>query len=462
MNIANDIKESQAKLSALNIRFLEWVEKNPEALKRSSFRSLELNDKLFTLQPWPTFISKKTVDIFKEAGEKIFELIKTFPERVFNNDTQKMGQFFEMPAAVIEMQLDGMTEEYFKNIIGRGDFIISTDGIKCIEYNVTANLGGLQLPLWESMCLNSPLISRFIKENNVKVYNRNLVSLLLDHAIWKPLQAATTGDEINIAVIAETYEENAEGERSVIYYQNLFQQILKSKNKSLDGNFFLCDFKNMQVVDDVVFYKNKQIHVVIEMNHGFVHPKLINAFKKRNLIIINGPITGLLSNKLVLALLSDHHQIDVFTPEERRIIDTYIPWTRKVKPGSTTYREQKIENLEEFLLQNRERMVLKPSEGYGGTGVSVGPKCSPQQWQIAVTNALHQKNWLAQEMVTASNGLYMVGEEGYVPHDMVWGFFIFGNSYSGAWVRVMPQENNKGVVNCHQGATVSIIFEVDE
>ncbi|MCP5050913.1 MAG: hypothetical protein GY940_27355, partial [bacterium] len=54
------------------------------------------------------------------------------------------------------------------------------------------------------------------------------------------------------------------------------------------------------------------------------------------------------------------------------------------------------------------------------------------------------------------------GEEDALLHDMVWGFFVSGGRYHGAWTRVLPQVDSKGLVNCHQGATISIIFQVDE
>jgi hypothetical protein len=45
---------------------------------------------------------------------------------------------------------------------------------------------------------------------------------------------------------------------------------------------------------------------------------------------------------------------------------------------------------------------------------------------------------------------------------MGWGFFMFGPHYAGVWVRVLPRKKSKGVINCHQGASVSVVFNVDE
>jgi uncharacterized circularly permuted ATP-grasp superfamily protein len=198
------------------------------------------------------------------------------------------------------------------------------------------------------------------------------------------------------------------------------------------------------------------------MYHGVVPHGILKVFKSGNISIFNGPISNLLSNKLTLAVLSDYEAVDTYTDEEKKIIDTYVPWTRKISPGGTTYGKEKIDDLEDFIFSNREKLVIKPGAGLGGEGVCIGRKSSEEKWEKVLKTAVREKKWLVQELVESSPGLYQCGENGYDLHDTVWGFFIFGSRYSGAWARVMPQKSNKGVINCHQGATVSIIFEVEE
>jgi uncharacterized circularly permuted ATP-grasp superfamily protein len=224
----------------------------------------------------------------------------------------------------------------------------------------------------------------------------------------------------------------------------------------------VCDLDRLELKDDCLFFKNKRIHALVELCHGVVSPDVITAYTAGNICLINGPITNVLSNKLNLALLSDGETSNLFTTEEMKIIDTYIPWTRKIKTGSTSFRSEKINDLQHFICSHREKLVIKPSVGYGGQGVCVGPKVSQEQWEEQVSIAFKSEDWLVQEMVESSTGVYQSGEDHWDYFDMVWGFFIFGSRYTGAWVRVMPQEANKGVINCHQGATVSVIFEVEE
>ena len=89
---------------------------------------------------------------------------------------------------------------------------------------------------------------------------------------------------------------------------------------------------------------------------------------------MNGPVSRMLASKLNLALLSGHEHMDVFDTEEKEFIDRYVPWTRKIMPGKTSFAEGKTIDLPDFIRSNRQKLVLKPGGSYGGKGVCVGLK----------------------------------------------------------------------------------------
>ncbi len=451
--IKQEYKEAQKRLSPLNGDFLDYVERNPQCFKRSAFKMMELNDKLFTLQPWPTFIDPAVREAFRESAVTLCSLVKRIPQRLFDNDPAAMADYYRLPRKVVELQLEGVNTFHIDNLLARGDFIFSDTGVKCLEFNVTPNLGGWQVPLWESLCLNTPVISRFLKEAEVEVKNENLLELYLHHIIDMMVSSRIAdGGEMNAVLVVSGYDESKPASTS-LYLQKMYKEILSRRDdatgSNLKGNLEVCDYNHLKVENNTIYRKNKRIHLITEMYNGMVPPDILRAFKAQNVLLLNGPIANLLSNKLNLALLSDYETSGKFTPEETQLIDRYLPWTRKIVP-----------ELADYIITNREKLVIKPSEGLGGEGISIGPKCAPQEWKAVVEQAVEGKTWLAQEMVHSAPGVYQVGEEGFELHDMVWGFFVFGSRYCGAWNRVMPRSNNKGVVNCHQGATVSVIFEV--
>jgi hypothetical protein len=455
---------TQERLGGTNIDFLEFVEGNPDSLKRSSFKALELNNKLFTLQPWPTFLGRKTKKLFMDAGIKLFDLIKRIPQRFFNYDPYEMSKYFEIPVNAVKPQLEGLTASHLDNLLSRGDFIFTPSGLKCLEYNFSAHLGGLESPRWEALYLNTPIVSQFIKDYRVKIENRNLISALLGHMIRLPLErlSANHPREINIAVVADHFVDTDKEIPIQVYLNKIYREVLSQSGHGLTGRVLICDYQHLKVSGGYVFFKEKKIHALLEFYHGVVHPRVLAVFKAGNISIFNGPITNIMTNKLTLALLSDYETTGGFSAAEKRTIDRYIPWTRKLCRGPFTYKGEKTADLEDFVLTHQETMVIKPADGLGGAGVLVGPRCPVNVWEEQVKIALQKRNWLVQELLASPPALYQWGEKGCEPHDTVWGLFIFGSQYCGAWARVMPQRRNKGIVNCHQGATVSVVFEVND
>jgi hypothetical protein len=461
LEINPDVLAEQKQLSGKNEDFLRYVKNNPNTLKRSSFKLLELNNKLFTLQSWPTFINPGKREEFSRAGTGVWELIKSIPQRIFGNDPAKIARYYEIPHSLAAVQMEGVTQGHLDGLVARGDFILTPSGMKCLEYNVSPNLGGWQISIWESLYLNTPIIADFMKQYNIKSRNKDLLALFLEHAYNLIETRILPGaGEINAAFAIPGFVRGG-ADQTAVYLDGMFKKMIKEKTGSMTGHIMTCDFNNLELKDDRLYLEDRNIHVLVEFHHGLVSPAAMRAFKAGNLVLINGPVSLLLSNKLNLALLSDYDTFDVYSPAEKASIDRYIPWSRKVQPGQIRYESGAVDLLP-FITANREKFVLKPGSGLGGENVFVGLKTPRDKWERAVNKARDNKNWLVQEFAPSIRGHYQSGDEGFDEQEMVWGFFVFGSRYGGAWVRVMPVKNNKGVINCHQGATVSGIFEVDE
>jgi hypothetical protein len=461
MKVAPEIPAGQNRLSAVNGEFLRYVENNPAALQASNFSLMELNDDLFKLQPWPTFINRKMKQEFAEAGVSLFRIIKQIPQRLYGRDPEKMSRYYGIPLEEVKYSLEGVNEDHLQHLAARGDFVLTPFGLKCLEYNVSLSLGGWQVPIWESLAVNTPVIAHFLKEYGVKAENENMFSLFLEHIV-DSLPEKIRGDSgrIDIAFVVKGIDTGSRS-RTGAYLNQLYKNLLRQKFNGVTGEVFVCDYPHLELAGDLLFYKKRRIHAVAEMYHGEISSEVFHAFKSGTIRLINGPVTRLLKNKLNLALLSENKDNPLFTPAERKIIDAYVPWSRKVEECSTTFRAETITDLYRFILDRREGLVIKAAVGYGGKGVFVGDKMSPEQWQETVETAFNKGSWVVQERVDSCPGMYQAGEQGCEPHDMAWGFFVFGSRYGGAWVRVMPQTANKGVINCHQGATVSVILEVE-
>jgi hypothetical protein len=113
----------------------------------------------------------------------------------------------------------------------------------------------------------------------------------------------------------------------------------------------------------------------------------LDAYEAGTICVINSFRAKLLHKKLSFALLHDDANAHLYSAREREIIKRHIPWTRKVSEGVTTFNGQQID-LVPFIIENRERLVLKPNDEYGGKGVTIGWTTDDAEWQAALKEAL--------------------------------------------------------------------------
>ncbi|MCU0286498.1 MAG: hypothetical protein MUF15_08860 [Acidobacteria bacterium] len=459
MQLTKDIYEAHRQLSNCSARFLEFVEKNSSCLDRSGFDTLLSDNRFnyFKSQPWPTFINEKKKKEISEAVLNINDLVKSLISRFFSFDQQKISNYYEIEPNMTKLLLYGVDDNYIKKLLGRGDFIITPSGeFKCLEFNMQANMGGWELDLLEPLYIGTPVIARFLKESNTRVIKNHFFPLLFEHLLDTYLdkhpREGKRGEiaEVNMAITFPGINE-LDYDETTVRLQNLYKNILLQKNNALKGDFFICGYNSLKLAADFLVYAGRKIHILVEMLNGRTPIIFMEAVKKGNLVICNGPVTQIMSNKLNLALLSEHQDSGIFSPEEQQIIKKYIPWTRKINHCDAA-----------FLLSERERLVLKSAEGLGGQEVFPGRHTSPEEWKQRVEKALEEKRWVVQEYITPSCYLYQHGEIGCTEHHAIWGLFVLGSQYGGGFVRVMPAKNTRGVINTRQGAEESIIIEVEE
>jgi len=463
MEITPALRKMYETLSTYNVKFLEYVQNNPAGFERSQFsRAFDWKDPTLevTLQPWPLFISWQTRETITEACIKVFHLIQCLPGRRFENDPARISEYYGMSRENVQICLYGVDNEYLSHFLARGDFIFTPQGLKCLEYNVSANLGGWELPLWEAQFLQVPFISEFINTWKIKITNKNLISLLFDYMLDITLKAFPGEEEINIALAIRKQEALTGMANMQSYFNRVYLDCLQH-NHRLKGTVIFCRYDQLKVKGQNLYYENKKVHTILDYYLGEIPLEVVALFKMRKVLIYNGPAAVILSNKLNLALLSELEDSGLFTAAERETIKRYIPWTRKMIPGTSTYEGSPI-NLEDFIISHREHLVLKPAVGYGGEGVVIGSQTPANLWKERVEKSFQEKYWVIQEHMKTPRLYFQWGEKGAVACDTTWGILVFGSHYAGVFMRALPPQYSKGVVNVKQGAQVPIVFEVEE
>ncbi|MCP5051749.1 MAG: hypothetical protein GY940_31575, partial [bacterium] len=439
--------------------------------------------------PWPTFISSKTRTEFAKAAVSVFDLLRIIPKRFFNNDPQKISRYYNITPETANYFLKGLhNQRLLKNLIGRADFILNPQGLKCLEYNIAASLGGFEIDSLKYTYRHVPVIQTFLQKNNINLQFLNVVDLLCEHIANCVLEVSPgNSTEINTVYAFPDYVLPDSPSFMELAFNDQYRRTLRTKFNNREGKLAFCDYQHLHVKGDYVYFKDMKVDCLFEQYLGFIPTEILKVWEKDNIVILDGPATRLLSNKLNIALLSENEDSELFSSRERENIKKYIPWTRRIRPVETTYNNEKIQ-LTDFILANREKLILKPIEGAAGWNVIIGRYTSESKWQELVKGSLESdgleklpfndnpdnykwkdflqnvmkiKTFIVQEYVDSSPYLYQDGADGFSESLVVWGFFVFGSRYAGEWVRVLSGKDEKGIVNRAQGAEEGVVFEVD-
>jgi uncharacterized circularly permuted ATP-grasp superfamily protein len=120
---------------------------------------------------------------------------------------------------------------------------------------------------------------------------------------------------------------------------------------------------------------------------------MVNAFRCK-----------ILYKKASFAVLSDERNAKLFSADERQAIAEHIPWTRLMAERKSEYGGESID-LVPFALANRDKLVLKPNDEYGGKGIVLGWTVDDQAWESAVKTALAEP-YVLQERVNLPHEVF--------------------------------------------------------
>jgi hypothetical protein len=134
-----------------------------------------------------------------------------------------------------------------------------------------------------------------------------------------------------------------------------------------------------------LIYKRVLISELIERG-GLEHP-VVQAVRDRAVCMVNSFRCKILFKKASLAVLSDERNVAMFTSRQQQAISQHIPWTRVVEDRITTFGSNQID-LIPFTLANKNELVLKPNDDYGGKGITLGWTVEQPVWEAAVKVAL--------------------------------------------------------------------------
>ena len=161
-----------------------------------------------------------------------------------------------------------------------------------------------------------------------------------------------------------------------------------------------CEYREGRLVApggfviDLIYKRVLIDELVLRM--GMESP-VVRAVRDRAVCMVNPFRCKIVYKKASLAVLGDERNADLFDADELAAVRAHVPWTRIVEERRTEKDGATIDLLP-WAARNRERLVLKPNDDYGGRGIVLGWLVSDDEWQATLRTAL-EAPYVVQERI---------------------------------------------------------------
>jgi len=203
-------------------------------------------------------------------------------------------------------------------------------------------------------------------------------------------------------------------------------EILQARFERMGIPVVIADPRDLEFDGKKLVAQGKTIDLLyrrVLLNDIVARPKeceaLVRAYQSGKLCVANNFRCKIPHVKAFFAVLTDGINAKYFSPEEQELIQRHVPWTRVVADVKTTH-DGKAVGLLEFIRKNQKNLVMKPSDEYGGMGVTLGWEIDKAHWEKTVEQALPgakgepgQGCWIVQERIPMRRGEFPFIGEGH-------------------------------------------------
>ncbi len=143
---------------------------------------------------------------------------------------------------------------------------------------------------------------------------------------------------------------------------------------------------------DVVF---RRLRIGDLLAHFDLSHPVLSAYRDSAVCLINNFQSEVLGCRAFFEFLTDGTFGHLLPSGDRKLLTAIVPWTRIITQRKTHYKDDAIDLLP-FILQNRDRLVLRPNNNSDSGRVFAGVDTSAAEWERALRTALHS-SYVVQE-----------------------------------------------------------------
>lgn len=297
----------------------------------------------------------------------------------------------------------------------RMDTFLTVDGtsLQFVEYNAESPAAIAYEDLLSEVFLATPVMQEFIRHYALRALpaRHHLLETLL--ASWR--EAGSPGGEPTVAIV-DWYGLPTATEFALFAAffaaHGLTAVICSPDELQFRDGQLLAEVAGKTTPVTIVFKRVLTTEFLVHYGDAALDHPLVQAYAAGACVIVNSFQAKLLHKKSLFALLSDAQFTSTLSQSQQAALAAHIPWTRVVRPGATTYQDEHIDLLP-FIRTNRDRLLLKPNDEYGGKGITIGWEASRDEWEAALTAALREP-FVVQERVQIAYEPYPTLVEGKV------------------------------------------------
>ena len=339
----------------------------------------------------PFFLSPEDETRVRTVAETIADL----GERIASAALDDKDLFAQLHLREEEERLARIPTGYGRaSTASRLDAFLLPDSLKFAEYNGESPAGAGYSETLAEIFRELPVMGKFAQ--NYEIHSYPLSAKLLDALVMSYLDWGGSSAKPQIAIVDwEDVPTVSEFEILKELFERMGIPTLIADPRQLewDGKSLVAEDKKIDLV-----YRRVLINDIVAKPAEC--SALVKAYAANAVCVANNFRCKIPHVKAFFAVLTDEQNGALFSHGERELIQNHIPWTRVVADVGTAHYGQHIDLLA-FIRKERENLVLKPSDEYGGYGVTCGWETSEATWDAAIENALSAKNgaWIVQERI---------------------------------------------------------------
>lgn len=154
----------------------------------------------------------------------------------------------------------------------------------------------------------------------------------------------------------------------------------------------------------------------------------LQAYEDQAFVMIGSFRSQIMHSKLIFSVLRSEASRTILTPEEWAFVQDHVPETWPILQEADKDR----------LLAQKDQYVVKPYNGYGAKGVSIGREMSQAAWEARIRE-LPLDVYCAQQFIAVDRTPVLdLGDQGLEVQNMghVLGLYLYGEQFAGLYCRL--------------------------